>query len=386
MYNSTSNTHSHKCTPVTRIMTRQDTCVSVSAFSRLRVCCLALAALKTGNRQARSFGHSLVSSSTHVSGKHGAVIISSLAVFFSAIVREQGSSLMTAGVDLMALAEGSDSAKVLDRNLSDLRGNALSKDRLSIFNQETSYESIPKPSSPKSPGKVWTRPTSTIASPASVMTPVSPTPNATKMSPGFLSAQSSVSAQPEHSSDTRIEEPKSPRLADNPFLKRDSSSRLPISPTDKLSDKSEPSAKSNEDVPRRGSIQENMFLQKDRSSSDSSLPSTPGGEKKTTGAAGVDQPRVARSPENSIAAARERAILGKSSPQASPQASSSASDAKLEDVQLTDAKLHSETTTATSGAATSTATATQGTEAHVASKNPEPMPQLPRSNSCCVVS
>ena len=208
---------------------------------------------------------------------------------------------MTAGVDLMA-AEGSDSAKVLDRNPSDLRGNALSKDRLSIFNRKQATSPFPS----RATQVTWQGlDTSHLHDRVTRLgdDPWEPYTERDQDVAGFLSAQSSVSAQPEHSS-TRIEEPKSPRLADNPFLKRDSSSRLPISPTDKLSDKSEPSAKSNEDVPRRGRFGEHV-LAKGQVVERLVAPFHTGRRKKTTGAAGVDQPRVARSPENSIAAARD---------------------------------------------------------------------------------
>lgn len=115
-------------------------------------------------------------------------------------------------VDLMALAEGNDEPK-LSRGLSDLRGNAISKDLLSKFNASTptdNYEAIPKP---KSPARKWTPPTSPIAvATGGAKPPSSPTIAA-------LPAGAVISSA------TKVEEPMSPQspLSANPFMQKDRS-------------------------------------------------------------------------------------------------------------------------------------------------------------------
>ena len=141
-------------------------------------------------------------------------------------------------IDLMALAEGGGPS--LSKNLSDLRGKSMNKDRLSMFQQPQQEDS--KPISPKTPGtgKVWTRPEVT-GSYDSIPKPVSPkSPGTGKVwtrpeaapSKSFadtLSPNTVVSAPAEKpppipmvsSNDKVEEEVVSPKLGDNPFLQKD---------------------------------------------------------------------------------------------------------------------------------------------------------------------
>ena len=130
------------------------------------------------------------------------------------------------GFDLMSLAEGVDGVKKT-RALQDLRsGSTIDKSLLSKFEQPAAEKPVEKR---LSTGKVWTPPKSPPKAGAAPAPATSPKPSAkTEVSP----SPKSVATQPDFSamSGRSDDEPKSPRLSDNPFLKQDSLKRNSVTP------------------------------------------------------------------------------------------------------------------------------------------------------------
>ena len=125
------------------------------------------------------------------------------------------------GFDLMSLAEG-DEKKT--RALQDLRsGSTIDKSLLSKFEQLSAEK--PAPERRPSTGKIWTPPAS-VAAPAQATSAKSSTKTEVSPSPKSVATQPDFSATSGRSDD----EPKSPRLSDNPFLKQDSLKRNSVTP------------------------------------------------------------------------------------------------------------------------------------------------------------
>ena len=200
-------------------------------------------------------------------------------------------------IDLMALAEGG--GPTLSKSLSDLRGKSINKDLLSKFQQpQDSYDSIPKPTSPKSPGKKWTPP---------------PKPTNSTFS-DTLSPKTVVSAPAEKlppiaivsSKHSKIEEESlSPKLGDNPFLQKDRRMSRGASQEENVV------------VPKRMSRGDSSgYMREDESPKTSTITSKEGHDVSAA-------PPVVPSPANSVADMRARAALRKSASdkeEAKPQA------------------------------------------------------------------
>ena len=127
------------------------------------------------------------------------------------------------GFDLMSLAEGVDGVKKT-RALQDLRsGSTIDKSLLSKFEQLSAEK--PAPERRPSTGKIWTPPAS-VAAPAQATSAKPSTKTEVSPSPKSVATQPDFSATSGRSDD----EPKSPRLSDNPFLKQDSLKRNSVTP------------------------------------------------------------------------------------------------------------------------------------------------------------